>query len=56
MTDVFLISQSMLFFPMNVVYDIPVLHIEDRLVAKGRWGKSEIEEALRAWNLKECKG
>lgn len=38
------------------VYDIPVLHIENRLVAKGRWGKPEIEEALRAWSLKESKG
>ena len=42
--------------PMNVVYDITVLHIENRLVAKGRWGKPEIEEALRAWDLKESKG
>ena len=42
--------------PMNVVYDIPVLHIENRLVAKGRWGKPEIEEVLRAWDLKESTG
>jgi hypothetical protein len=38
------------------VYDIPVLHVEGRLVARGIWGKREIEEGIRSWRLNEGAG
>lgn len=32
------------------VYWIPALHLEEREVAKGRWGESEVLKALKEWD------
>jgi hypothetical protein len=37
------------------VYDIPVLHVEEKLAAKGRWGTVEVREALRAWSIAQSR-
>lgn len=37
-------------------YDIPVLHLEDKLVAKGRWDRADVLLALNSWKLPPSSG
>ncbi|KAG8840467.1 hypothetical protein FRB91_006058 [Serendipita sp. 411] len=32
------------------VYDIPVLHLEGKTIAKGRWDKESIQKVLQEWH------
>ena len=31
------------------VYDIPVLHLDKKTIARGRWDKNDVEGAIAAW-------
>lgn len=32
------------------VYDIPVLHLDGKTIARGRWDKKAVEGAIEAWS------